>query len=91
MCLVLKDDIDLLANYCASEHVRNIKLVKICNPETTKQQMKDQDMLWKAAVQVSKNGDSKETFQKALSKFGLRLQDKNYYFAWRYELKISLL
>ena len=91
LCLVLKDDIDLLANYCASEYIRKIYKVYIYNPETSKQQMEDQERLWNAAVQVYRNGESNETFQKSLSKFGLRLQEINDYHQYYYDLKISLL
>ena len=91
LCLVLKDDIDLLANYCASEYIRKIYEVNIYNPVTNKQQMEDQERLWNACT-----GGSEETFQKSLSKFGLRLQGVKEYknlagLAYQYDLEISLL
>ena len=93
LCLVLKDDIDLLANYCASEQLLYVSIFSFPLGSSTQpsQQMKDQKRLWNAAVHVHRTGESNETFQKSLSKFGLRLQEINERNRYWYELKISLL
>jgi len=74
--LALKNDIDFLAHYCASQYMYGFCPVTLyCNEQTC------DDRLWKVVTVLEEDDKDKNgvAFRKSLSKFGLDIDGIDYY------------